>query len=183
MRAAVVSSASAFLCRRFIPAQNKNPKAPVLLWLQVRSGQNLDASECVLSLFLFLFLQGGPGGSSLFGMFVEHGPWTVNNDMTLAVNPNTWSNQYSMLYIDNPVGKLRSMLGQCFSAAWRECGGGWFAGLALGSRCRRDARWAVRRTRLLSQSCCSLAGTGYSFTGSDAGYSQNENDVANNLYE
>jgi vitellogenic carboxypeptidase-like protein len=79
--------------------------------------------------FLSRFLQGGPGGSSLFGMFVEHGPWTVNNDMTLAVNPNTWSNQYSMLYIDNPVGKLRTCM-KCRLASAAGC-----SRLALGSRC------------------------------------------------
>lgn len=63
------------------PAQNLPDTAPLLLWLQ-----------------------GGPGGSSLFGMFVENGPYSVNNDIKLVKKPITWNSKYSMLYIDNPVG-------------------------------------------------------------------------------
>jgi len=89
----------------FFPAQNKDPKAPVVLWLQ-----------------------GGPGGSSLFGLFVENGPYTIDENLQLLKKPVTWNDKYSMLYIDNPVG------------------------------------------------------TGFSFTGDDAGYSTNESQVAVNLY-
>ncbi|GAB5568648.1 probable serine carboxypeptidase CPVL isoform X1 [Prionailurus iriomotensis] len=43
----------------FFPAQVQPMAAPVVLWLQ-----------------------GGPGGSSMFGLFVEHGPYIVTSNMT-----------------------------------------------------------------------------------------------------
>nr|XP_054767401.1 probable serine carboxypeptidase CPVL [Lytechinus pictus] len=89
----------------FFPAQNKDSSAPVLLWLQ-----------------------GGPGGSSLFGLFAENGPLIVTKDLKLQPRQWAWTRKYSMLYIDNPVG------------------------------------------------------TGFSFTDSDSGYANNQDDVAVNLY-
>ncbi|XP_043922753.1 probable serine carboxypeptidase CPVL [Protopterus annectens] len=65
----------------FFPAQTKPETAPVLLWLQ-----------------------GGPGGTSMFGLFVEHGPYVVNANMTLSARKFPWTSKYSVLYIDNPVG-------------------------------------------------------------------------------
>ncbi|XP_030788252.1 probable serine carboxypeptidase CPVL isoform X3 [Rhinopithecus roxellana] len=51
-----------------------------------------------------LWLQGGPGGSSMFGLFVEHGPYVVTSNMTLRDRDFPWTTTLSMLYIDNPVG-------------------------------------------------------------------------------
>lgn len=54
---------------------------------------------------IVIWLQGGPGSSSAVGLFTEMGPFTVNDDgETLSLNPDTWNEKYSMLYIDNPVG-------------------------------------------------------------------------------
>uniref|UniRef100_A0A674P6Z5 Carboxypeptidase vitellogenic like n=1 Tax=Takifugu rubripes TaxID=31033 RepID=A0A674P6Z5_TAKRU len=65
----------------FFPALKASEKAPVLLWLQ-----------------------GGPGGSSMFGLFVEHGPYVVYKNMTVGFRDFAWTSSYSILYVDNPVG-------------------------------------------------------------------------------
>ena len=65
----------------FFPAQEDPGDAPVLLWLQ-----------------------GGPGASSLFGLFVELGPIMVTKEGKIVDMPVTWNKKYSLLYIDNPVG-------------------------------------------------------------------------------
>ncbi|XP_043209077.1 venom serine carboxypeptidase-like [Amphibalanus amphitrite] len=89
----------------FFPTKSGAADAPVVLWLQ-----------------------GGPGGSSLFGLFVENGPFSVDAAMQLHPRQYSWHNTHSVLYIDNPVG------------------------------------------------------TGFSFTESDDGYANNEDDVARDLY-
>jgi hypothetical protein len=53
-----------------------------------------------------IWLQGGPGGSSMFGLLELHGPIQVTEDPSLSgkINPYSWTKQANMLYIDNPVG-------------------------------------------------------------------------------
>ena len=51
-----------------------------------------------------LWLQGGPGGTSLFGLFNEHGPFIVQHDNTLKPRATTWALTHNIIYIDNPVG-------------------------------------------------------------------------------
>ncbi|XP_027285454.1 probable serine carboxypeptidase CPVL isoform X2 [Cricetulus griseus] len=65
----------------FFPARIQPETAPVVLWLQ-----------------------GGPGGSSMFGLFVEHGPYVITSNMTVTARDFPWTTTFSMLYIDNPVG-------------------------------------------------------------------------------
>lgn len=52
---------------------------------------------------LLLWLQGGPGCTSLFGLFNEHGPFFVVKGK-LRRRKYAWTNQYNLLYIDQPVG-------------------------------------------------------------------------------
>lgn len=49
-------------------------------------------------------MAGGPGGTSLFGLFYENGPLGLTQDLDLFLRNVTWSNTNAMLYIDNPVG-------------------------------------------------------------------------------
>lgn len=52
-----------------------------------------------------LWLNGGPGASSLGGLLYENGPFTINDDgQTLARNPTSWNKHANMLYIEAPVG-------------------------------------------------------------------------------
>ncbi|XP_075747532.1 putative serine carboxypeptidase CPVL [Rhipicephalus microplus] len=76
----------------FFPAKEKPDTAPVVMWLQ-----------------------GGPGGSSLFGLFLEHGPYRVVEGGTARLRNTTWAQRYSMLYVDSPVGAG-------FSFTWNERG-------------------------------------------------------------
>ena len=65
----------------FFPAQNGAADAPVLLWLQ-----------------------GGPGASSLFGLFTEIGPIYIDANGNIQNRPISWNKNYNLLFIDNPVG-------------------------------------------------------------------------------
>ncbi|XP_050304830.1 venom serine carboxypeptidase-like [Anthonomus grandis grandis] len=65
----------------FIPSQNNYEEDPVLLWLQ-----------------------GGPGASSLFGLFVENGPYVVTNGENVSFREHSWTKNHSVLYIDSPAG-------------------------------------------------------------------------------
>ena len=65
----------------FFPAQNGNTSAPLLVWLQ-----------------------GGPGASSLFGLFSELGPIMVDKEKNLQPSNITWNSKYHLLFIDQPVG-------------------------------------------------------------------------------
>jgi vitellogenic carboxypeptidase-like protein len=53
---------------------------------------------------LIIWLQGGPGGSSLFGLFSEMGPFDADQNLNLVPRKASWNTKYAMLFIDNPVG-------------------------------------------------------------------------------
>ncbi|CAH1378645.1 unnamed protein product [Tenebrio molitor] len=65
----------------FFPSQTDYANAPVVLWLQ-----------------------GGPGATSLIGLFTENGPFTVISQQGLKLRKYAWTESHSVIYIDNPVG-------------------------------------------------------------------------------
>lgn len=65
----------------YFPAEYNAATAPVLLWLQ-----------------------GGPGGSSLFGLFNEHGPFQVMPDLKVKKRKTAWSLTHHVIYVDSPIG-------------------------------------------------------------------------------
>ncbi|KAG6443119.1 hypothetical protein O3G_MSEX002611 [Manduca sexta] len=64
----------------YFPPFSKNKDAPVVLWLQ-----------------------GGPGGSSLFGLFTENGPLIAKKN-GFAKRKYHWALNNHLIFIDNPVG-------------------------------------------------------------------------------
>ena len=50
-----------------------------------------------------LWLNGGPGCSSLTGLFMELGPSRINKDLSLAYNPYSWNTNASVIFLDQPV--------------------------------------------------------------------------------
>ncbi|EFN81843.1 Probable serine carboxypeptidase CPVL [Harpegnathos saltator] len=65
----------------FFPAMHNPKTAPVVLWLQ-----------------------GGPGATSMFGLFMENGPFIVTANKTLTMRMYSWNIAHNLIYIDNPVG-------------------------------------------------------------------------------
>ncbi|CAK9157566.1 unnamed protein product [Ilex paraguariensis] len=59
---------------------------------------------------ILIWLQGGPGCSSMIGNFYELGPWRVashkQNDeqISLEPNPGPWNRIFGLLFLDNPIG-------------------------------------------------------------------------------
>ncbi|KAL8970015.1 MAG: hypothetical protein Q9197_004047 [Variospora fuerteventurae] len=52
---------------------------------------------------LSIWMNGGPGSSSMIGLFQEIGPCTINGDSnSTTLNPWAWNNEVNMLYIDQP---------------------------------------------------------------------------------
>ncbi|KAF5282419.1 hypothetical protein FQR65_LT14313 [Abscondita terminalis] len=65
----------------FFPSETDYENAPVVLWLQ-----------------------GGPGSSSLVGALIINGAFEVTDDLKLKRRSHYWSQTHSVIYIDNPVG-------------------------------------------------------------------------------
>ncbi|KAM7362977.1 venom serine carboxypeptidase [Cochliomyia hominivorax] len=65
----------------YFPSEQDTAYAPVVLWLQ-----------------------GGPGASSLFGLFTENGPFEFDPNGKLQKRNYTWSRTHNLIFIDNPVG-------------------------------------------------------------------------------
>ncbi|GAA1306169.1 S10 family serine carboxypeptidase-like protein [Saccharothrix xinjiangensis] len=55
---------------------------------------------------LIIWLNGGPGASSLLGLFLENGPFTIDGDAagTISVTPDSWNQEAHVVYWDQPIG-------------------------------------------------------------------------------
>ncbi|KAI9781133.1 MAG: hypothetical protein M1835_004356 [Candelina submexicana] len=53
---------------------------------------------------LSIWMNGGPGSSSMIGLLQENGPcWILDDSNSSELNPWSWNNEVNMLYIDQPV--------------------------------------------------------------------------------
>ncbi|KAL9586049.1 MAG: hypothetical protein Q9212_001139 [Teloschistes hypoglaucus] len=50
-----------------------------------------------------LWINGGPGCSSLTGLFLELGPAFIDEDLNVVQNPYSWNSNASVIFLDQPV--------------------------------------------------------------------------------
>ncbi|MED6207316.1 hypothetical protein PIB30_034638 [Stylosanthes scabra] len=53
---------------------------------------------------LLIWLQGGPGSSSMVSNLNAVGPWRITQSITLEPNPGAWNKFSGLLFLDNPIG-------------------------------------------------------------------------------
>ena len=53
---------------------------------------------------IVLWLNGGPGCSSLGGFFTENGPFVVQRDLSIQLNRYAWNRKVNMLWLESPAG-------------------------------------------------------------------------------
>lgn len=57
-----------------------------------------------ICIVVYLLNLGGPGASSLFGLFTENGPFSISSKQKLVPRKYSWHLNHNLIYIDNPVG-------------------------------------------------------------------------------
>ncbi|GMH41122.1 hypothetical protein BSKO_09032 [Bryopsis sp. KO-2023] len=65
----------------YFQERNKSPDAPLLFWTN-----------------------GGPGCSSMLGLFTENGPYKIQEDLTLRWSEFGWDIGQNIIFVDQPVG-------------------------------------------------------------------------------
>jgi len=71
---------------------------------------------------LVIWLTGGPGCSSLMALFFENGPYTINTDLSLKINPYSWNSFANIIFVDQPAGTGFSYVDSTFDYVTSEDG-------------------------------------------------------------
>ncbi|KAL7750470.1 Cell death protease [Sorochytrium milnesiophthora] len=75
----------------------------IFFWL-VKQQEKVSKRDKTVGLFLVIWLNGGPGCSSIEGLLMENGPITVDENGKATLNPYSWHRHANVLYVDQPVG-------------------------------------------------------------------------------
>eukprot|EP01047_Picozoa_sp_COSAG01_P078465 COSAG01_NODE_14508_length_1445_cov_1.959138_1_plen_178_part_00 len=97
---------------------------------------------------MVLWLNGGPGSSSILGMLEEHGPLLMGADGKLIENPYAWTNAAHLLVLESPAG-----VGYSYRATSRSA-----PGSAIKTGARPVLRLRFRFLRWLPADCVAVAG-------------------------
>lgn len=81
----------------FLPISEKPKQGQLFYWLVKKKNSNESTP-------LVLWLNGGPGAASLYGFFMENGPFYVNNKAGLSLRNQSLNLIADYLVIDQPAG-------------------------------------------------------------------------------
>ncbi|KAI3502549.1 hypothetical protein L1887_30687 [Cichorium endivia] len=91
----------------YLPVNSTTGSAIYYAFYEAQNPSNNSLSETPL----VIWLQGGPGCSSMTGNFFELGPWRVTasvkqnaKHLSLEPNPGSWNRMFGLLFLDNPIG-------------------------------------------------------------------------------
>ncbi|XP_023764075.2 serine carboxypeptidase-like 50 [Lactuca sativa] len=91
----------------YLPVNSSTGSAIFYAFYEAQNSSTTSLSETPL----VIWLQGGPGCSSMIGNFYELGPWRVTasvkqnvEHLSLEPNPGSWNRIFGLLFLDNPIG-------------------------------------------------------------------------------
>jgi len=106
---------------------NTTCNSALFYWMLEKEGGSVEGKTPVL-----LWLNGGPGASSITGLLAENiGPYQLSGT-TFTYNEHAWTDKYNVLIIDNPVGSGYSAtedIAVCYSSTEREVAANFYIAL------------------------------------------------------
>ncbi|KAF7368752.1 Carboxypeptidase [Mycena venus] len=80
-----------------------HPNATLFFWAFEKVNGSLTGSAASTDPWI-IWLNGGPGASSLLGLMTENGPLRVTKDYAIVPNNYSWHQLADMIWVDQPVG-------------------------------------------------------------------------------